>query len=295
MFGIISQVKDFSELKKPSVKLAEFAQMINEFMKMSKKIKISELISKIIEKSGMLEEYEKEKTVEADSRIENIKEFITAALEYEAVEQEEHSLEDFLSNISLVSDIDNLAEEDNYVALMTMHNAKGLEFPIVFLVGMEDGVFPGYRSMTSEPNQMEEERRLCYVAITRAKEKIYLTGTKCRTLFGSTTYNRKSKFLYEIPGKYIDESIKAAFSKPAYTKNKIGLGSFKTVESFFEEKKVMKDIDFKVGDKVEHKKFGVGIVKKIEKENDDFKVEIKFENFGMKRLMAAYAELKILS
>ncbi len=292
IYSVVSKAVDTPELKKAAAKLEGFVTMIEKFRDASGTMKISELITEVIAKSGIEEEYKNENTVESQTRIENIKEFISVALEFEASDSEQ-GLEEFLANVSLVADIDNLQEENNYVALMTLHSAKGLEFPVIFMVGMEEGVFPGYRSMGSE-SELEEERRLCYVGITRAKEKLYLTNTKCRTLFGSTTYNRPSRFLGEIPPHLLDEKWKTEIKKAPKKKEKIEIGTFRTVESFFDQKKTITEIDFKVGDKVEHKKFGLGTVVKMEKENDDYKVEIKFQDEGMKRLMAAYANLKKL-
>ncbi|MDP4181374.1 MAG: 3'-5' exonuclease, partial [Bacillota bacterium] len=257
-----------------------------------------------------------ENTEEAQSRLENIQELISGAIEFEERE-EDKSLGAYLANISLVADIDNLDEERNNVVLMTLHSAKGLEFPAVFMVGMEEGIFPGYRSATDE-NELEEERRLCYVGITRAKKRLYMTSTLSRTLFGNTTYNKASRFLKEIPGELIEGygrsepksktimsystgNSSSGFSKPAggaagtqkdsgftfpRTFNLTDVGAAKTQGA---------KIDFKVGDKVGHKKFGVGVITSMEKEKDDYKLEIQFENVGMKRLMAAFANLTKIS
>lgn len=290
IYSVITSADSIPELKKASPKFCSFVSLISNLSEISKTAKISELITEIIEKSGIQDEYKNENTVESETRLENIKEFISVALEFEASDNEQ-GLDEFLANVSLVADIDNFKEESNYVVLMTLHSAKGLEFPVVFIVGMEEGVFPGYRSIGSETG-LEEERRLCYVGITRSMEKLYLTNTKSRTLFGSTTYNRASRFLGEMPPKLLDEKWKTGIKKEPKKVNNKGIGTFKSVESFFEQKKTISDIEYKVGDMVEHKKFGIGIVTKMEKENDDYKVEIKFKDSGMKRLMAAYANLK---
>ncbi|MFA6309619.1 MAG: DNA helicase PcrA [Clostridia bacterium] len=290
IYSVISKADSIPELKKAAPKFIPFVSLVTNLSEMSKTIKISELITEIIEKSGIQEEYKNENTVESETRLENIKEFISVALEFEASDNEQ-GLDEFLAGVSLVADIDNFKEESDYVVLMTLHSAKGLEFPVVFIVGMEEGVFPGYRSIGSE-TELEEERRLCYVGITRSMEKLYLSNTKSRTLFGSTTYNRASRFLGEMPPKLLDEKWKTEIKKEPKKVNNKGIGTFKSVESFFEQKKTISDTDYKVGDMVEHKKFGVGIVTKMEKENDDYKVEIKFKDSGMKRLMAAYANLK---
>ena len=165
-------------------------------------MKISELIKETLKKSGYTKALETENTIEAENRIENLDEFLTVAIEFED-EEVESGLSQFLEGITLSSDIDNLEETEDYVTLMTLHSAKGLEFPAVFLVGLEEGIFPGYKSI-SEPKELEEERRLCYVGITRAKENLFLTCSKQRTIFGSTSYNPTSRFLTEIPAELLE-------------------------------------------------------------------------------------------
>jgi DNA helicase-2/ATP-dependent DNA helicase PcrA len=179
---------------------------------------------------------------------------------------------------------------------MTLHSAKGLEFPVVFMVGMEEGIFPGYRSMSDE-SELEEERRLCYVGITRAKQKLYLTNTFTRTLFGNTTYNKMSRFLKEIPPELLEgnEKKEPVASKRPVNKKASGaaspIPSFRN-DSFTDVSKPRTAVgNFSAGDRVEHKKFGAGVITKVEKENDDFKLEIHFKGAGMKRLMAAFANL----
>lgn len=207
IFSVISNAQELPALKRAAQKLDSFATMIMKLRTMKESMSISELLDDVIEDTGILREYETENTVEAQSRIENIKEFKSVALEFEK-QNEENNLEEFLANISLVSDIDNLEEEQDYVVLMTMHSAKGLEFPVVFIPGMEEGVFPGYRAITEGPEQLEEERRLCYVGITRAREKLYLTNARFRTLFGNSSYNKPSRFLAEIPEELVEYPFK---------------------------------------------------------------------------------------
>lgn len=193
-------------LKRAVSKLAGFRNMILDLVKMKENIALPGLIGEVIDKSGILKELQDENTTEAQSRIENIRELISAALEFEnksKKEGEEKGLDAFLEHVSLVADIDNLSEENDNVVLMTFHSAKGLEFPTVFMAGMEEQVFPGYRSLYNK-NELEEERRLCYVGITRAKEELYMTCTTYRTLFGKTAYNMVSRFVEEIPGRLLD-------------------------------------------------------------------------------------------
>jgi DNA helicase-2/ATP-dependent DNA helicase PcrA len=309
IFSIASSANEIPELKRAASKLEDFTQMIAGFMAIKDSISVSTLIEEIITKTGILEELQAEETPEAQTRIENIKEFISAAIDFEE-DSEDQRLEAFLEGISLVSDIDTLEEDKNYVMLMTLHSAKGLEFPITFIVGMEEGVFPSYRSMDSE-RELEEERRLCYVGMTRAKEKLYITNTFCRTLFGNTTYNQPSRFISEIPIEFLDDisegDNRAGTNTGKYTKaneyingkaktsNITGLKLFRgskpiTLDDLKANKPVI-NINFSIGDRVKHKKFGVGTVTAVEKTSDDFKLEIQFDDAGMKRLMAAYANL----
>ncbi len=207
IFTIISDAQEYSDLRRAAQKLDTFAKMILKLRTMKETMSIAELLDMVINDTGILKEYEVENTVEAQSRVENIKELKSVALEFEK-QNELNSLEEFLANISLVSDLDNLEEEQDYVVLMTIHSAKGLEFPVVFIPGMEEGVFPGYRAITEGPEQLEEERRLCYVGITRAREKLYLSNARFRTLFGNSSYNRPSRFISEIPDNLIDYPFK---------------------------------------------------------------------------------------
>lgn len=211
LFTIISNAEECPSLKRAAQKLGNFSLMINKFRTMKENMTVSELLDIVVEDSGILREYELENTVEAQSRIENIKELKSVALEFEK-QSEDNSLEEFLAHISLVSDIDSLEEDQDYVVLMTMHSAKGLEFPVVFIPGMEEGVFPGYRAITEGPEQLEEERRLCYVGITRAREKLYMSNARFRTLFGNSSYNRPSRFLAEIPEELVEYPFKSARS-----------------------------------------------------------------------------------
>lgn len=207
IFSVISNAEECPTLKRAAQKLNNFSTMILKLRTMKESMSISTLLDMVISDTGVLREYEAEDTVEAQSRIENIKELKSVTMEFEK-QSEGNNLEDFLSNISLVSDLDNLEEEQDYVVLMTMHSAKGLEFPVVFIPGMEEGVFPGYRAITEGPEQLEEERRLCYVGITRAREKLYLSNARFRTLFGNSSYNKPSRFLSEIPEELIDYPFK---------------------------------------------------------------------------------------
>ena len=196
MYEIIKNAETYG-LNRVYLNSREFVNVIEELKSQKDNLTISELIKNTLKKTGYTKALENENTIEAENRIENLEEFLTVAMEFEE-EFAENSLSEFLEGITLSSDLDNVEETEDSVTLMTLHSAKGLEFPVVFLVGMEEGIFPGYKSI-SEPSELEEERRLCYVGITRAKEHLYLTCSKQRTIFGSTSYNPLSRFIKEIP------------------------------------------------------------------------------------------------
>ena len=312
----------------------EFINTIEELHQKIDSLKVSDLIKEVINKTGYLKNLELENTVEAETRIQNIDEFITEAVEFEN-EAAEPSLREFLEGITLSADIDNVEDSEESVTLMTLHSAKGLEFPVVFLVGMEEGVFPGYKSI-GEPKELEEERRLCYVGITRAKENLFLTCSKQRTIFNSTSYNAVSRFLKEIPASMLDgyeqiedrsyssyddtdvnwqygtgrdlssdyssdylrESINT-YKSIEENSSKVASTTFKfrSAESFLNSLNKPEEVDlsvYKAGIKVYHKKFGEGVINYVEAEGEDLKVDINFEKSGHKRLMARYAGLKVI-
>lgn len=332
MYEIIKDAEQYG-LNRVYLNSREFINCIEELKAKKDELTISELIKLTLKKSGYTKSLENENTVEAENRIENLDEFLTVAIEFEE-EEAENSLSTFLEGITLSSDIDDLEEGEEYVTLMTLHSAKGLEFPVVFLVGMEEGIFPGYKSI-SEPKELEEERRLCYVGITRAKENLFLTCSKQRTIFGSTSYNPVSRFLNEIPQELLegyDEAFgetknkEQMFKDSQYTwsygsrnngniktykieeqKATVAASSnntnngfmFRTAESFLNNlsKKSTSNIDlskYKSGVKVFHKKFGEGIINQVEPEGEDLKVDIDFNKVGHKRLMAKFANLEII-
>lgn len=196
MYEVIKNAEQYG-LNRVFANSREFIELIEEMKAKKEELEISELIKEVLNKSGYTKALELENTVEAESRLQNIEELLTVAIEFEE-EFAENSLSDFLESITLSSDIDSLEETEESVTLMTLHSAKGLEFEVVFLVGMEEGIFPGYKTI-GEPKELEEERRLFYVGITRAKQYLYLTCAKRRTIFGSTSYNAISRFVKEIP------------------------------------------------------------------------------------------------
>ena len=208
---------------------------------------ISELIKLTLKKSGYTKALENENTVEAENRIENLDEFLTVAIEFEE-EEADNGLSEFLEGITLSSDIDDLEEDEEYVTLMTLHSAKGLEFPVVFLVGMEEGIFPGYKSI-SEPKELEEERRLCYVGITRAKSKLYLLSARKRTLYGKTNATVESRFIKEIDSDLINITNTAVKEE---SKTRVVGNMYNDDPSELHQ-----------GDKVIHTVFGEGVIVKL--------------------------------
>jgi len=383
MYEIIKRADSF--LPRIFTATRDFIKSIEELRALDvEEIGLEELIKQTLEKTGYLQALKNEKTIEAESRIENLEEFLTVAIEFEK-EAAEKTLQEFLNSISLSSDTDNIEESDDMVTLMTLHSAKGLEYPVIFLVGLEEGIFPGYQSMADE-REIQEERRLFYVGITRAQKYLYITFSKRRMIFGSTSYNPPSRFIKEIPKKLLDGYDEAMHNRKkkdefedsdtewSYGKNsrfgkvqtsysnswnssstdfnrnwgkssgigfmqesKInstsglsyaakgfdsgsqgfdsGLQGFdsgtqrsdsgaqgfnRTANSFLREinaKKKSESVDiskYQLGQNVFHKKFGEGVITKIEPEGDDCKLDINFQKFGMKRLMGKFARLEIL-
>ncbi len=330
--SIFSFIQDSSNLAgmRSATSIILFRDMINNLIKQKESLKVSELIKEVLKKSGYEEMLNNEGTKETEIRFENLMEFIGVAIEFEN-ENADNTLADFLDSIALVSDVDNLDESADAVTLMTMHSAKGLEFENVFIVGMEEGLFPSRRSM-DEDGQTEEERRLCYVAITRAKKNLFITNTKKRTLYGSTSYSLPSRFIDEIPDNLLTEqSLENKAGKVKKSENTWLDSEYKRVETYISnrnrvtqniERKVRpsvgisvndflkniggtsiqntssaitpSQVKYKVGMEVKHKKFGIGIIEKIEEEGDDYKLDIMFNNSGFKRLMANYTPLEII-
>ena len=286
-----------------NVALKEFVSKIEELK--NRECGIADLVEYVLDETGYMKALEQEKTEEAEGRIENLGQFISVAVEFET-QQAENKLSDFLENLALVTDLDNVDENQDSVLMMTLHTAKGLEFPVVFLVGMEEGLFPSFRSI-GEDDEVEEERRLCYVGITRAKEHLFLTCAKCRTLFGSTSYYTPSRFIQEIGQENLDGEIKKKerkwsdesyddFDIPAYKQPKVAF-NFRTADSFLQKVTANESVNldsFVAGVEVFHKKFGKGVIVKTEPEDDDLKVDINFEKVGNKRLMAKFANLEII-
>ncbi|WP_092333308.1 DNA helicase PcrA [Desulfosporosinus hippei] len=299
--------------KKP---LIAFAHLMQNLVSFAREASVSDLVEEILNKTGYKGILEAENTPEAETRLQNLMEFLSVTSEYDAkaaqaaqndlndgIEQENiPPLSGFLEEVSLVADIDELDQAEEAVALMTMHSAKGLEFPVVFVVGMEDGIFPSSRSLM-EPTVLEEERRLCYVAITRAREKLYLCNTEMRMLYGKTQYNQPSRFLMEIPSDLMTDidpldppkrrlttPAKSADRRERMLDRKIPLGSGSWEKDFGSKLVIEGGEAHHIGDKVEHAKFGRGIIVSIKGEGNQAELTIVFDS-GIKKLIAEYANL----
>ncbi len=296
---ICRRAPKFSELSRSSAKVGAFVDIMDNLTKTRETEETLEgFVKCVLEQSGMISALEKDDTVESRTRIENLKEFLSMVQET-LKDNPETTLEDLLENISLVADIDSLDETQEAVTLMTLHSAKGLEFKNVFLIGMEEGIFPGVRSLGMD-DEMEEERRLCYVGITRAKVRLYLTHTDTRTLFGTTKYNMMSRFLKEIPKELInEESAKRATVADfgfTYTKKPVMDTSMFSYDMSKAQPPAAagakKPLDFSSGDRVLHRKFGEGTVLEAKAIGADMFLRVKFDSVGEKNLMAAYVQLE---
>lgn len=286
-------------------KLDDLAGIIFELMNLASEAPVEDLIDRVLHDTGYLEELENERTPQAQSRIDNLHELISVAQEF-AKSEEENNLENFLAHVALVSDIDDTELGEDAITLMTLHSSKGLEFPVVFLVGMEEGLFPHARTLMDE-TEIEEERRLCYVGITRAKEKLFLSSTKMRTIYGNTVTYPPSRFLQEIPArlvktikrqerfsalenfKQVSEKYSARPQKPASTFNP---------HSFMPQKPAAAaggtGTRFNTGDRVSHSKWGEGMIVSVKDSPDGQEVKVAFAGAGVRSLLTKYAVLKKL-
>lgn len=279
-----------------------FMEMMSTLMAKKEVIGLQEFIEDLIESTGYIQDLEKQDTVEARTRIENIKEFISVAITFEEENKDneiENLMEEFLVSISLLSDVDKTVDENNLITMMTVHSAKGLEFPVVFLVGMEEGLFPISRALEDE-DDLEEERRLCYVAITRAEDRLFVTNAQRRTIYGNTSYTVPSRFIAEmgdtierrtkkvIPEKNIENLIRYRdFTKPNIKQAR------KSKSSTNFKKNMEKDVS--VGDKAQHNKWGTGTIVQIKERENDKELVIAFDKEdGLKRLLLSRAPIEII-
>lgn len=286
-------------------KLDDLAGIIFELMNLASEAPVEDLIDRVLRDTGYLEELENERTPQAQSRIDNLHELISVAQEF-AASEEENNLENFLAHVALVSDIDDTELGEDAITLMTLHSSKGLEFPVVFLVGMEEGLFPHARTLMDE-TEIEEERRLCYVGITRAKEKLFLSSTKMRTIYGNTVTYPPSRFLQEIPArlvktikrqerfsalenfKQVSEKYSTRPQKPASTFNPHSFMPQKTAAAAGGT-----GTRFNTGDRVSHSKWGEGMVVSVKDSPDGQEVKVAFAGAGVRSLLTKYAVLKKL-
>lgn len=300
LYDVISHADDYPEFKTAIKKLLSFSEIIQSLIKLKDTVTIEDLTGRILNDTGYMPTLVMEDTTESKTRIENLGEFISVITEFEKNEETGNTLGEFLENISLVSDIDGYDENEDSAVLMTIHSAKGLEFPIVFLSGLEEGLFPGMRSMESD-DDIEEERRLCYVAITRAKEQLYITKTISRTIHGKTMPTTASRFFKEIPVEYLEDKTTLQ-PKVAKVMQDLGVRNASApkkevymTKGFGSSVKSSGSTDyskFKAGDAVEHRTFGRGEILKATPCGNDCILEIQFESIGFKRLMAAFAKVK---
>ena len=286
-------------------KIDGFVTFIQSLKSKADVLSVEELLQEIIDVTGYVSELEAEDTDEARARIENIDELISKTVAYQEAMEEQNqpaTLSGFLEEVALVADIDTVDPEQDYVLLMTLHSAKGLEFPNVFMVGMENGIFPSYMTISyGDDAELEEERRLCYVGITRAMKELTMTCAQQRMIRGETQYNKVSQFVREIPRELVDLGHTIQEKKPKaedliptpskYSKMKVILQSRNYKPREF---KVTKSgaLDYEVGDTVRHIKFGVGIVKEIVEGGRDYEVTVDFDKVGIKKMFASFAKLK---
>ena len=305
-YNALKMAEEIGTIGRASAKIRPFVMLIQSMRSKLPYISVSELLQEIIEETGYVRELEAENTEEAQQRIENIDELISKAVTYEESE-EEPTLSGFLEEVALVADIDSVDETQDYVVLMTLHSAKGLEFPQVYLAGMEDGLFPGFGAICAEnpTAEIEEERRLAYVGITRAKERLSISCARMRMIRGETQYNKVSRFVKEIPRELLAGTIQkekmpdipkpSMMAKNAFSAKPMALRRTGVPEARnFGNSAMKKQLDYAVGDTVSHLKFGTGVVKQIIDGGRDYEVTVDFSSVGVKKMFASFAKLKKL-
>lgn len=311
-FEVCERADEFQKTSRSASKLMNFTKMIRDFQEcIENGMGLNDLLQEVLDVTKYLD-YLQEEPETYEDRVNNIKELSSMFIKYEE-ESEDANLSEFLEDVALISDIDSYNEDEDAVVLMTLHSAKGLEFPVVFIPGMEEGIFPGNQSMFSEED-LEEERRLAYVGITRAKKKLYLISSQQRMLYGQTSRNMPSRFLREIPSSVIDDQSVVARRSTGFTtprtayanasRNELGHSSHNKIGSYTQSPSSAhkfgqagnaaqkNNIDFKVGDTVCHKSFGTGTVLTITPMGGDMLLEVAFDKAGTKKMMANYARLE---
>ncbi len=297
MFEILRDAERYPALQRAAMKLRLFANLILELRDFAAAHRPDEVLDELLDKTGYVRLLEEKNTTEDTARAENVRELKTSILTY-MKESGDETLEGYLANVALYTDMDNYDADADAVVLMTMHSAKGLEFPTVFIVGMEETIFPGTRAI-GEPEEMEEERRLCYVAITRAKEKLFLTSAHQRMLFGRTTANRVSRFVFEIPEEHIEKNIPRHYGYESRAREPVAAFASPKAEPAAPRTpaypapaapKSAPSVSFEVGDRVQHKAFGAGEILKMTPMGGDFLVEIRFGETVKKLMLRAAAQ-----
>ena len=289
MFEILDKADNYPELQRSAIKLRNFANLVKELREYAKTAAPDALYDELLARTGYVIALETKGTVDDIARVENVRELKTSIIDY-MKESGDNTLEGYLANVALYTDMDSYDPDADCVILMTMHSAKGLEFPTVFVVGMEDGIFPSMRAI-GEGDEMEEERRLCYVAITRAKERLYLTCARQRMIFGRTTMNKLSRFVSEIPEEHIHKNTPSYEKREkTWEERKVHRPRFKDKGLSFaasapETPKPENTEAFALGDSVRHKAFGSGVITKMSPMGGDYLIEINFEGVGVKKLM----------
>lgn len=311
-FEVCERADEFQKTSRSASKLMGFTKMIRDFQEcIEDGMGLNDLLQEVLEKTKYLD-FLHEDIETYDDRVNNIKELSSMFIKYEE-ESEDANLSEFLEDVALISDIDSYNEDEDAVVLMTLHSAKGLEFPVVFIPGMEEGIFPGNQSMFNEED-LEEERRLAYVGITRAKKKLYLISSQQRMLYGQTSRNMPSRFLREIPSSVIDDQSVVARRSTGFTSAHSGFSSgARGGSSYTSSSKIgsarqssnsahkfgqagnaaqKSNVDYKVGDTVSHKSFGTGTILTITPMGGDMLLEVAFDKAGTKKMMANYARLE---
>ncbi|HLR73602.1 MAG TPA: 3'-5' exonuclease, partial [Pseudogracilibacillus sp.] len=303
LFDAILEVEATNVPKRAANALMNFRLMMDNFINQQEFLSATDMVETVLEQTEYEEALKNEKSIEAQTRIENIEEFKTVTTDFEKTSEEDTSLVAFLTDLALIADIDSMddeeeAENEAKVTLMTLHSAKGLEFPVVFLIGLEEGIFPHSRSMMDD-EEMEEERRLAYVGITRAEQELYLTHAQMRTLYGRTNMNPISRFISEIPAELLDgmqeekEPVFAQMLKNNRSKPNL---SSQSVPPRQKAEKITttgaENATWNVGDKAKHNKWGIGTIVKVTGEGEDMEVDVAFPApTGIKRLLAKFAPI----
>lgn len=296
-YNALRAAEEIPALGRSAAKLKPFVTLIQTLRAQQEYFSVAELLKEVIDRTDYVKELEDENTEESRARIENIDELISKAASYDE-EAENPTLSGFLEEVALVADIDNLEENNDRVVLMTLHSAKGLEFPNVYLAGMEDGIFPSYMTIVSEdPTDLEEERRLCYVGITRAMRQLTITSARSRMIRGETQYNKVSRFIQEIPrelvqvGSMIKPKVQELPKQTAYIQAKQAFQAKAFEPKQYKVTKADK-LEYGVGDRVKHIKFGAGTVESIVEGGKDYEVTVNFDRAGVKKMFAVFAKLK---